>query len=257
MLKSNELLVHEIFMLIREGNRDGVEMLYKHHYNKMYGVAFSILKNEQASQDVVHNVIYKLMKIEPKRLPLSSELSWLYTVTKNEALQALRSEKPTASIDEIVLVSEDISINNFVDMETYYSMIKGLNEEQKQIVTLKVIGGFTHKEIAKMLGKPIGTVQWIFNTSIKKLKAVLLSFFACIFLSIIGFAMSISKYLAVIKEYDGDIEESFGQADELVIIPFDYSIIAWGVAVLLLVIGFIVFYKKTDKIPTKAEKKSI
>lgn len=257
MLKSNELLVHEIFMLIREGNRDGVEMLYKHHYNKMYGVAFSILKNEQASQDVVHNVIYKLMKIEPKRLPLSSELSWLYTVTKNEALQALRSEKPTASIDEIVLVSEDISINNFVDMEAYYSMIKGLNEEQKQIVTLKVIGGFTHKEIAKMLGKPIGTVQWIFNTSIKKLKAVLLSFFACIFLSIIGFAMSISKYLAVIKEYDGDIEESFGQADELVIIPFDYSIIAWGVAVLLLVIGFIVFYKKTDKIPTKAEKKSI
>ena len=257
MLKSNELLIHEIFMLIREGNRDGVEMLYKHHYNKMYGVAFSILKNEQASQDVVHNVIYKLMKIEPKRLPLSSELSWLYTVTKNEALQALRSEKPTASIDEIVLVSEDISINNFVDMEAYYSMIKGLNEEQKQIVTLKVIGGFTHKEIAKMLGKPIGTVQWIFNTSIKKLKAVLLSFFACIFLSIIGFAMSISKYLAVIKEYDGDIEESFGQADELVIIPFDYSIIAWGVAMLLLVIGFIVFYKKTDKIPTKAEKKSI
>ena len=257
MLKSNELLIHEIFMLIREGNRDGVEMLYKHHYNKMYGVAFSILKNEQASQAVVHNVIYKLMKIEPKRLPLSSELSWLYTVTKNEALQALRSEKATASIDEIVLVSEDISINNFVDMEAYYSMIKGLNEEQKQIVTLKVIGGFTHKEIAKMLGKPIGTVQWIFNTSIKKLKAVLLSFFACIFLSIIGFAMSISKYLAVIKEYDGDIEESFGQADELVIIPFDYSIIAWGVAVLLLVIGFIVFYKKTDKIPTKAEKKSI
>ena len=114
MLKSNELLVHEIFILIREGNRDGVEMLYKHHYNKMYGVAFSILKNEQASQDVVHNVIYKLMKIEPKRLPLSSELSWLYTVTKNEALQALRSEKPTASIDEIVLVSEDISINNFL-----------------------------------------------------------------------------------------------------------------------------------------------
>ena len=45
------------------------------------------------------------------------------------------------------------------------------DEERQNVVTLEVLGGFTHREIAEILGKPMGTVQWLYATAILKLKA--------------------------------------------------------------------------------------
>ena len=81
MTKGKQITVTEIFDLLRSGQQhDGVELLYKNHYNKMYGVAFSIVKKEDVSQDIVHNVIYKLMLLETSKFPASNELTWLYKV---------------------------------------------------------------------------------------------------------------------------------------------------------------------------------
>ena len=39
-------------------------------------------------------------------------------------------------------------------------MNRVLNETERQIVTLHVISGFKHREIAELLEKPVGTVLW-------------------------------------------------------------------------------------------------
>lgn len=253
MAKNNQMTVTEIFDLLRNGKQhDGVELLYKHHYNKMYGVAFSIVKKEDISQDIVHNVIYKLMLLETNKFPTSSELTWLYTVVKNESLMFLRNNNPIISLDDVVVpIVEDRDIHDFVDMDSYYSMIKGLNDEQQQVVTLKVLGGYTHKEISKMLGKPIGTIQWIYNTSIKKLKITLSSVMIAIILSGVGFIARLVNY---ITKTNTAPEEIPGQTTY---IPFDYLIAVFAVVFISLSIVFLLIFKKSYKIPTKADRKNI
>lgn len=252
MSKNIHIAVNEIFELFRNGKqREGVELLYKYHYNKVYGIAFSIVKKEDISQDIVHNVIYKLMVLETNKFPSSSELTWLYTVVKNETLMLLRNKNPIVSLDDVVEpIVENRDIHDFVDMDTYYSMIKGLNDEQRQVVTLKVLGGYTHKEISKMLGKPIGTIQWIYNTSVKKLKITLSSIMIAIILSGIGFVGRLVNYIAKINTVP---EEIPGQTH----IPFDYSIVVFAVLFVSLLVFFFVFFKKSYKIQTKADKKII
>lgn len=49
-------------------------------------------------------------------------------------------------------------------------MDKVLGDEERQIVTLHVISGFKHREIAEMMGKPLGTVMWAYNNALAKLK---------------------------------------------------------------------------------------
>lgn len=175
-MNENANYVNEIFDLLRRGDvKSGVRLLYEKHYDKMYGIAFSVTKKEDSSRDVVQNVACKLLKTTA--FPEKGELSWLYTVVKNEALTFLRENKPATYLEqgelqENSIFSTEKDINEFVNMDEFYSMIKGLNEERRQIVTLKVLGGYTHKEIAQMLGKPIGTVQWLYNTSIKSLRAI-------------------------------------------------------------------------------------
>ena len=253
MPKSKQITVTEIFDLLRSGQQhDGVELLYKNHYNKMYGVAFSIVKKEDVSQDIVHNVIYKLMLLETSKFPASNELTWLYKVVKNEALMFLRSNRtPLISLEDVKEpISEDRDIHDFVDMESYYSMIKGLNDEQRQVVTLKVLGGYTHKEISAMLGKPIGTIQWIYNTSVKKLKVILSSIMLAIFASIFGFVERLTNYIEQIKA----VPEIPGQT---VHIPFDYSIVVFAFIFAVLIFAFTIIHIKSYKIPTKADRKNI
>lgn len=253
MTKGKQITVTEIFDLLRSGQQhEGVELLYKHHYNKMYGVAFSIVKKEDVSQDIVHNVIYKLMLLETSKFPASNELTWLYKVVKNEALMFLRSNRtPLVSLEDVKEpISEDIDIHDFVDMDVYYSMVKGLKDEQQQVVTLKVLGGYTHKEIAAMLGKPIGTIQWIYNTSVKKLKVMLSSIMLAIFASVFGLVERLTNYIEQLKA----VPESPGQT---VHIPFDYSIVVFVFIFAVLIFAFTIIYIKSYKIPTKADRKNI
>ncbi len=201
-----------IFDLIKNGDNYGIELLYTHHYRFLFSTAFSILSNEEDSKEVVQEVMLKLIKLKRESFPKTGELSWLYKVIQNECYSLLRRERRNISIDdmpEIPIIDKDIS--DFVDMDTYYSLIDGLNEKQKQIVTLKVLGGLSHKEIAKALNKPIGTVQWLYNTSIKQLRVALVSLASLILVLTISL-FSLTLYIEIPPNYE--VESSLDIMEE-------------------------------------------
>ena len=45
-----------------------------------------------------------------------------------------------------------------------------LNEDEREIVIMHVIGDMKYREIAEVIGTPIGTISWKYNEAIKKLK---------------------------------------------------------------------------------------
>lgn len=255
MRKGTEITIKEIFEYLRKGNvREGVELLYRNHYNKMYGVAFSIVKKEDISQDIVHNVIRKLLKME-SGFPVANELTWLYTVVKNESLMFLRNKIPAVCLDEATLpIIEDKDIRDYVDMDAYYSMIEGLNEKQKTVVTLKVLGGYTHREIADILGVPIGTIQWIYNTSVKKLRVLLSSILVVVVVSSVGFLVRLLNYIEALNSYSY-VPGDFTQSIEVPV--FDGLILIFGLLAVLSATAFVIIYIKSYKLPTKSDKKSI
>lgn len=250
--KKTSTSFNRIFELFRDGKtRQAIELLYNEHYNKIYGIAFSIVKDMSISEDIVHNTMIRLMSMKSSNYPLKYESTWLYTVVKNEALMFLRKEKVAVSIDELQLALDERHIGDFVDMEAYYSMLEGLNEEQKQIVTLKVLGDYTHKEISKMLHKPIGTVQWIYNIAIKKLKCLLSALFSFTIITGALFIYKVIVYFELLSSYPELPDQSKPY------IPFDNFIIVLGFVFVLSLITFILIYLKSYLIPTKATRKII
>ncbi len=253
MSENEKTSLIKIFDLFRLGdNKSGVSLLYKNHYRKIFGIAFSIIKKEDDSKDVVHNVIYKLLNLEKSKFPASNELTWLYKVTKNEALQFLKSNEKYVPVSHPPFKGEeDSGIRNLIDMDSYYSIINNLNDEQRQIVTLKVIGGYTHKEISKMTGKPIGTVQWIYNASIKKLRNILAALGISFFIFAFSFARRLLLYIRAIfygkTEFPGTT----------VNVPFDYRIVVNGLLAIISITIFCIIFKKSDKLPTKHNRKNI
>ena len=241
----------EIFDLMRRDRKAGVRAIYASYYNKMYGIAFSVVRNETLTEDVVQNVCYKLLTVKGELFPVSNESAWLYSVVKNEALTVLRKEKKTVPSNQIRETEfTDSSIDDYVNMEAFHSMIRSLNDTQRTIVTLKVLGGFTHKEIAELLNKPVGTVQWIYNTSIKKLKAVICSLFSAIF------ALFVAAFVEGIIYYQ-NLSATSDSSAGVTVFYIDYVFAVLVAVLVILIIGVIIFIKNSQKIPTKATKKSV
>lgn len=246
------LKIQTIFDLIKNKEPRGFELLYEQHFRMIYGIAYSVTADEQMSKDAVQNVLLKLYQLEPNKFPKAHELTWLYTVTKNEALQLLRKEKSSVSMDVMgELPVMDKGIEEFADLNTYYSLIEPLSSQQKQVVTLKVLGGLSHKEIAQMLDRPIGTIQWIYNTSIKQLRIALYALSVPVVAFGAAFLYKLTSYLDSIQMGRNPRLRMAASA-----LRFDSWIVVFGAAFVCALVAWILFFLNTDKFPLQSKSRA-
>ena len=59
------------------------------------------------------------------------------------------------------------------DMPIFKLAKQHLNDFELQVVVLYAVYGYKHREIASLLNKPLGSVLWTYNNSIKKLQKIL------------------------------------------------------------------------------------
>lgn len=170
----NKKELHELFQGIKQGSRTAFEVLYKRYNQLVYKIAFSILKNKENSEDVMQNVFTKIFELPEIKLPDNKEASWLYTVTKNETITKLRKLKEDIDIDSIYNVSKDCKdIENIIDNDKYNRIIDKLDKKEQEIVSLKILGQLSFKEISKLMDIPIGTVQWHYYKALDNIKILI------------------------------------------------------------------------------------
>ncbi len=172
-MKINKEELHNIFDGIYHGEELKFNELYTKYYNIVYSVAFSILKNKENAEDISQTIFTKIYGLPKQQLPTKYEASWLYTITKNEALNYIRKHKNIINIDAAYYVTEENSIEKIISKDAYNRIMSKLNEKEREIVSLKLVSNLPFREIAKLLNMPIGTVQWKYYKSLNTLKLLL------------------------------------------------------------------------------------
>ena len=156
MNKINKNELHQIFTNLRNNKEKSFNELYEKYNKLIYAIAFAILKNKENSEDIVQIVFTKIYGLEAEKLPTSNEASWLYTLTKNEALNYIRKQKNEVNLEEIENIPyDDNEIQEIIDRDAYNRIIKKLSPQEKEIVNLKILGDMKFKDIAKLLDMPI------------------------------------------------------------------------------------------------------
>lgn len=173
-MKIDEKELRELFNSLRKDDKKAFEKLYLKYNKLVYGIAFSILKNKEYSEDIVQNVFMKIYEINKSRLPTHMESSWLYTLTKNETISFIRAKKCDVSLEEIYEI-EDVNddIEKIISKEAYNKIICKLDSVEKEIVSLKILSSFSFEEIGKMLNLKTSTVKWRYYKALHSLKILL------------------------------------------------------------------------------------
>ena len=172
MVNVNKKELHQLFINIKQ-NKNNFNEFYEKSNNLVYSIAFSILKNKDDSEDVMQKVFIKIWNINKDCLPSCNEATWLYSVTKNETLNYIRRKKPTLTLDDIYSIGYEASeINTIIEKDVFNKLIHNLNETDKEIISLRILGNLSFKEISQVLNMPIGTIQWKYYKNIKTLRTL-------------------------------------------------------------------------------------
>lgn len=192
MTKLNEKELRDLFQELKDGNKNSaIEKLYCKYEKMVYGVAFSILKKKEEAEEIVQTVFLKLYTIDKSKLPTSKESSWLYRVTKNETISSLRKKKCNVNLDDLYHISDnDNYIKEIIDKDKYNRLLRKLDEEEQEIIALKIISNLSFAQIGKMLNKSSNTIKWKYYKAIKTLKIL-----------ITNLTISSLAFLLLVKEY--------------------------------------------------------
>ena len=189
MKKQDKNEINQLFEEFKNGKKEVLEEIYNKYQKVIYGIAFGILKNKDDAEDIVQSVFIKLHTLDNSKLPENNIPSWMYTLTKNEALQFLRKQKNNIDLDSIYdLEAPNNEINQLIAQETYNKLISKLSSKEKEIVSLKIISNLSFEQIGQLLGEKTGTIKWRYYKAIYNLKLIMSNLSMSIVAFIIGLA---------------------------------------------------------------------
>jgi RNA polymerase sigma-70 factor (ECF subfamily) len=164
--------------LVRAERRDEAIALILHEFRrKVFGLAYSFLRNREAAQDVAQDVFIKVWRALPGFDGRASLSTWIYTITRNASLSALRARRPHSSLsdpevmDAVDATNVDPSADSIFDGVSLQRLVDQLPTKQRQVVMLFYMEEQSHEEVATMLAMPVGTVKTLLHRARARLSA--------------------------------------------------------------------------------------
>jgi RNA polymerase sigma-70 factor (ECF subfamily) len=154
------------------------DLLLERFKDKVFRLAFSMMRNETQAEDVAQDVFVKIWKALPCYHSGASLSTWIYTITRNTCLTELkkRSTRPTVSLQDpdMEAAADSIPSLQFTDREPgaemdVETMLSELPKKYRQVITLFYLEQKAYEEVAAMLGIPLGTVKTLLFRAKKEL----------------------------------------------------------------------------------------
>jgi RNA polymerase sigma factor (sigma-70 family) len=135
--------------------------LFKHmdaFKNKCYRFAYNMLQNESDAEDVIQELLIKVWQRKDQFILIENKEAWSMTVTRNLAIDKIRARKTASQdISDYHFLKDhgatpDVLAEEKETLKIVMEVMNGLPENQRQIVHLRDVEGYTYREIAEMLG---------------------------------------------------------------------------------------------------------
>jgi len=131
------------------------------------------LASADRAADVLQTAMLRAVKSRRRFAKVDSPAAYLFQIARNEATRlakrlARRSEQPFTVVQTLELIDE--TTDSREDVETILAALARLNEEDRELVHLKIYTGLTFREIAEVTGVPQATVATRYRRALDSLR---------------------------------------------------------------------------------------
>jgi RNA polymerase sigma-70 factor (ECF subfamily) len=153
-----------IIALIQDGRAgEAFEQLMPAYRRRVFGLAYSLLRDRGAAEDVAQEVFVKLWQALPRYDGRAQLSTWIYAITRNASISAMRKRRRSLSLSDPVVLEEVESRGTIPAVEhadeALWREVAALPDKQRQVVTLYYQEERTVEEVAAMMGLPVNTVK--------------------------------------------------------------------------------------------------
>jgi RNA polymerase sigma-70 factor (ECF subfamily) len=169
----------DLISLVEANDAQAFAVLYDRHSRAAYSLAYRMMGKRQAAEDLVQDAFLKVWRAAGSyRAERGSVRTWLLSIVHNRGIDQLRSLASHRRTQDRIEASAPKSQPSEAFAESWRNSqseqvreaLKTLPPEQLKILELAYFSGYTHVEIAKLLGLPLGTVKGRMRLGLKKMK---------------------------------------------------------------------------------------
>ena len=126
--------------------------IYEQYHDQMERTAMRILKEQSDVEDAVQNAFMQIIRHFEKifEIPCEELPFWIISIVKNEARIILRKNQRTVPLDDWDGFTK--SIDDISEYTELVDLFTRLPESYRSVLEMKVLHGYSDKEISKRLG---------------------------------------------------------------------------------------------------------
>ena len=170
--------------LVERRDAGAFAVLYDRHASAAYSLAYRMVGSPGAAEDVTQEAFLTLWRRGDRfDAARGSVRAWMLGIVRNRAIDVLRraaGPAPRLDADDDAVLQEapaptatDAEAIRRETARQVRGLLRALPPEQRQVIDLAYFGGFTHSEIAGMLGMPLGTVKGRMRLGLEKVRVAL------------------------------------------------------------------------------------
>ncbi len=161
-LKINSYLsTEELIKRCQDNDRTAQELLYRQYSSILYGLCLKYAPNQMEAEDSLQDAFITIFQRIGQYQGRGSFEGWIKRIAINTVLQKYRQKRlhdlPSDDVMEEKLDHDLATTQASLPLDFLLSIIQELPERYRLVFNLYVLDGYTHKEIAELLGISDGT----------------------------------------------------------------------------------------------------
>ncbi len=173
--------------LISRSHDAALSALYERYSRLIYSLALNSTGQSYMAEEVVQDVFIRVWeRAGTYRTGQGKVVTWLASITRYRGIDLFRRQKvrpeghQTSWVDVVVDGQERFETDSVEEMielsdrkRQIHAAMAELPNEQKIALAYAYFQGFSHREIAELLGEPIGTIKTRIRLGMQKLRSKL------------------------------------------------------------------------------------
>ena len=166
--------------MLRDGNPDAFEVIYDRHGGAAFSLAYRMVGDRNVAEDITQEAFLSIwrsrVRFDRER---GSVRTWVLGIVHHRTIDALRRniahDRRRTSAEGLEERQEapertEVEVARRDEAREVREAMRTLPGEQLEVVRLAYFGGFTHTQIAQMLGQPVGTVKGRMRLGLEKMR---------------------------------------------------------------------------------------
>jgi RNA polymerase sigma factor (sigma-70 family) len=163
---------------VRSGDLDKMALLFHRHHRPLYGFLFQMTRQKEASEDMLQNVFYRMLRSRHTFTWDGDFKTWMYFIARNVIKDHVKKSSRDPGFHDMNELAErigadvrtDEQIERKLEVKAVQRAMGSLSQDSREVLILSRFQELRHEEIARVLDISVGAVKVRIHRAINQLK---------------------------------------------------------------------------------------